>query len=100
MQANFSAAYYFYILITISYFIINHIKIISQTNPIIRSHIKKPLPAIADRGFGLFNLFSLAGSHLLLHYASEIVASCSAWQILRCLYSTAENLAVQRHKLA
>lgn len=58
MQANFSAAYDCYSLKTISDFIIKHIKIISQTNPIIRSHIKKPLPAIADRSLDLFNLFS------------------------------------------
>lgn len=55
MQANFSAAYDCYSLKTISDFIIKHIKMLRQANC---TCDKRPLPAIADRGFGLFNLFS------------------------------------------
>ena len=54
MQANFSAAYDCYSLKHISDF---YIKMLRQTNC---THVKKPLPAITDRGLGLFNLFSLA----------------------------------------
>lgn len=57
MQANFSAAYDCYSLKTIFDFIIKHIKMLRQINC---TCDKKPLPAIADRGLGLFNLFSLA----------------------------------------
>ena len=57
MQANFSTAYDFYSLKTISDFIIKHIKMLRQANC---TCDKRPLPAIADRGLGLFNLFSLA----------------------------------------
>lgn len=57
MQANFSAAYDCYSLKTISDFIINHIKMLRQTNC---TCDKRPLPAIADRGLGLFNLFNSA----------------------------------------
>ena len=57
MQANFSVAYDCYSLKTISDFIIKHIKMLRQAN---FTCDKKPLPAIADRGLSLFNLFSLA----------------------------------------
>lgn len=55
MPANFSVAYDCYSLKTISDFIIKHIKMLRQANC---TCDKRPLPAIADRGFGLFNLFS------------------------------------------
>lgn len=55
MPANFSVAYDCYSLKTISDFIIKQIKLLRQTNC---THVKKPLPAIIDRGLGLFNLFS------------------------------------------
>lgn len=57
MQANFSDAYDCYSLKTISDFIIKHIKMLRQANC---TCDKRPLPAIADRGLGLFNLFNLA----------------------------------------
>lgn len=55
MPANFSVAYDCYSLKTISDFIIKHIKMLRQANC---TCDKRPLPAIADRGLGLFNLFS------------------------------------------
>lgn len=55
MPANFSVAYDCYSLKTISDFIIKHIKMLRQANC---TCDKRPLAAIADRGFGLFNLFS------------------------------------------
>lgn len=55
MQANFSVAYDCYSLSLI--FIIKHIKILRQANC---TCDKRPLPAIADRSLGLFNLLSLA----------------------------------------
>ncbi len=57
MQANFSAAYDFYSLETISDFIIKHIKMLRQANC---TCDKRPLPVIADRSLDLFNLFSFA----------------------------------------
>lgn len=57
MQANFSAAYDFYSLETISDFRIKYIKMLRQTNC---TCDKRPLPAIADRSLDLFNLLSLA----------------------------------------
>ncbi len=57
MQANFSAAYDCYSLKSISDFIIKHIKMLRQANC---TCDKRPLPAIADRSLGLFNLLSLA----------------------------------------
>lgn len=57
MQANFSAAYDFYSLKTISDFIIKHIKMLRQANC---TCDKRLLPAIADRSLDLFNLLSLA----------------------------------------
>lgn len=57
MQANFSAAYDFYSLKTISDFIIKHIKMLRQANC---TCDKRLLPAIADRSLDLFNLFSFA----------------------------------------
>lgn len=57
MQANFSAAYDCSSLKLSLIFIIKHIKLLGQTNC---TCDKKPLPAIIDRGLGLFNLFSFA----------------------------------------
>ena len=57
MQANFSAAYDCSSLKLSLIFIIKPIKMLRQTNC---TSDKKPLPAISDRGLGLFNLFSLA----------------------------------------